>query len=307
MNEFASEISRHVWRSKYRYVDHTANEHRIADSWRRIARALAAVEPKDNALWEDRFFSILQDFKFLPGGRIQAGAGTARKVTLFNCFVMGMIDDSIPGIFRALQEGAVTMQQGGGIGIDFSTLRPRGTQAKGAGSIASGPVSFMQVWDAMCGTILSTGARRGAMMATLRCDHPDIEEFVAAKQQAGRLRRFNLSVLVTDAFMAAVRSDADWPLVFPAAAFEGDGETVSREWSGLDRPGFLSRGAPYPRPPPLGPYPAGRTTMPSPASCSSTASTNSIISGTGSRSAPPTHAERFHCRPTGPAIWVRSI
>ena len=236
MNEFASEISSHVWQSKYRYVDYVANEQNIADSWRRIARALASAEPKDNTLWEERFFSILQDFKFLPGGRIQAGAGTPRKVTLFNCFVMGTIDDSIPGIFRALQEGAVTMQQGGGIGIDFSTLRPRGTQAKGAGSIASGPVSFMQVWDAMCGTILSTGARRGAMMATLRCDHPDIEEFVAAKQQAGYLRRFNLSVLVTDAFMAAVRGDADWPLVFPAAAFEGDGETVSREWSGSAGP-----------------------------------------------------------------------
>jgi ribonucleoside-diphosphate reductase alpha chain len=236
MNEFASEISRHVWRSKYRYVDRTVSEHRISDSWRRIARTLAAVEPEENALWEDRFFSILQDFKFLPGGRIQAGAGTARKVTLFNCFVMGMVEDSIPGIFRALQEGAVTMQQGGGIGIDFSTLRPRGTQAKGAGSIASGPVSFMQVWDAMCGTILSTGARRGAMMATLRCDHPDIEEFLAAKQQVGHLRRFNLSVLVTDALMAAVRNDADWPLVFPAAAFEGDGQTVLREWSGSAGP-----------------------------------------------------------------------
>ena len=236
MNEFASEISRHVWRSKYRYVDRAASEHKIAESWRRIARALAAVETKDNVLWEDRFFSILLDFKFLPGGRIQAGAGTDRNVTLFNCFVMGTIDDSIQGIFRALQEGAVTMQQGGGIGIDFSTLRPRGTQAKGAGSIASGPISFMQIWDAMCGTILSTGARRGAMMATLRCDHPDIEEFVAAKQQAGRLRRFNLSVLVTDAFMAAVRSNADWPLVFPAAAFEGKGETVSRVWPGSAGP-----------------------------------------------------------------------
>src|SRR5665811_2318549 len=163
MNEFASEISRHVWRSKYRYTDQGTCEHGLVDTWGRIARTLAAVEPKDNALWEDRYFSILQDFKFLPGGRIQAGAGTARKVTLFNCFVMGRIEDSIPGIFRALQEGAVTMQQGGGIGIDFSTLRPRGTHAKGAGSIASGPVSFMQVWDAMCGTILSTGARRGAM------------------------------------------------------------------------------------------------------------------------------------------------
>src|SRR6516162_7402179 len=123
------------------------------------------------------------------------------------------------------------MQQGGGIGVDFSTLRPRGTPAKGAGSIASGAVSFMHLWDAMCGTILSTGARRGAMMATLRCDHPDIEEFITAKQQPGRLRRFNLSVQVTDAFMTAVRSDAQWPLVFPAAAFGGDGETVSREWS----------------------------------------------------------------------------
>ena len=236
MNEFASDISGHVWQTKYRYADHGTYEQGPVDTWRRIARTLAAVEPKDAALWEERFFGILQDFKFLPGGRIQAGAGTARKVTLFNCFVMGTVEDSIPGIFRALQEGAVTMQQGGGIGIDFSTLRPRGTHAKGAGSIASGPVSFMQVWDAMCGTILSTGARRGAMMATLRCDHPDIEEFVAAKQQAGRLRRFNLSILVTDAFMAAVRSDADWPLVFSAEAFEGDGDTVLREGSNLTGP-----------------------------------------------------------------------
>ncbi len=126
----------------------------------------------------------------------------------------------------------MTMQQGGGIGYDFSTLRPRGTRAKGAGTIASGPVSFMQVWDAMCGTILSTGARRGAMMATLRCDHPDIEEFITAKQQAGRLRRFNLSVLVTDAFMTAVRTDAEWPLGFPAAALDSDGSLMLRAWSG---------------------------------------------------------------------------
>jgi ribonucleoside-diphosphate reductase alpha chain len=149
---------------------------------------------------------------------------------------MGPVEDSIPGIFRALQEGAVTMQQGGGIGVDFSTLRPRGTRARTAGNIASGPLSFMHIWDAMCGTVLSTGARRGAMMATLRCDHPDIEEFVTAKQQPGQLRRFNLSVLVTDAFMAAVHSDAEWPLVFPAAAFEGDGETISREWPGAGEP-----------------------------------------------------------------------
>lgn len=157
-------------------------------------------------------------------------------VTLFNCFVMGPVEDSIPGIFRALEEAAVTMQKGGGIGIDFSTLRPLGTKARGTGSITSGPLSFMQIWDSMCGTILSTGSRRGAMMATLRCDHPDIEEFVAAKRQPGQLRRFNLSVLVTDAFMAAMRSDAQWPLVFPAAAFDGNGPTIDRAWSNAREP-----------------------------------------------------------------------
>ncbi len=236
MDDFTNEISRHIWQSKYRFAEHSVSERGVGDTWCRVARALAAVEPKDAGLWEERFLSALRDFRFLPGGRIQAGAGTARHVTLFNCFVMGPVEDSIPGIFRALEESAVTMQQGGGIGIDFSTLRPRGTQAKAAGGVASGPASFMRVWDATCGTILSTGARRGAMMATLRCDHPDIEEFVTAKQEAGQLRRFNLSVQVTDAFMAAVRADADWLLVFPAATFEGEGETVAREWPGSEGP-----------------------------------------------------------------------
>jgi ribonucleoside-diphosphate reductase alpha chain len=235
MDEFANEISHHVWQTKYRFADHAVSECSIADTWRRVARVLAATEPRNPEIWEERFFAILQDFKFLPGGRIQAGAGTARDVTLFNCFVMGTIEDSIPGIFRALEEGAVTMQQGGGIGIDFSTLRPRGTITKRAG-IASGPISFMQVWDAACGTILSTGVRRGAMMATLRCDHPDIEEFITAKQQPGQLRRFNMSVQVTDAFVAAARSDANWPLLFPAAALDGDGQTVMREWPGSGQP-----------------------------------------------------------------------
>ena len=128
------------------------------------------------------------------------------------------------------------MQQGGGIGYDFSTLRPRGAEAKTVGTIASGPVSFMHVWDAMCGTILSTGARRGAMMATLRCDHPDIDEFILAKQQAGAMRRFNLSVQITDAFMEAVRQDLEWPLLFPAATFAGSGETILRDWPGFNEP-----------------------------------------------------------------------
>ena len=232
-----TDISHHVWSAKYRHHDGDREERTIAETWRRVATALAAVEPEDaQAFSAERFYGILEDFKFLPGGRIQAGVGTERNVTLFNCFVMGLIEDSIPGIFAALQEAAVTMQQGGGIGCDFSTLRPQGVRAKGVGNIASGPVSFMQVWDAMCGTILSTGARRGAMMATLRCDHPDIEAFIAAKQRAGQLRHFNLSVLISDAFMTAVRSDGAWPLVFPAAKVEASGPTLMRAWSGSAEP-----------------------------------------------------------------------
>ena len=155
----------------------------------------------------------MADFAFLPAGRILAGAGTGRAVTLFNCFVMGRIEDDLGSIFDNVKEAALTMQQGGGIGHDFSTLRPKGALVKSIGADASGPVSFMDVWDAMCRTIMSAGARRGAMMATLRCDHPDIEAFIDAKADPARLRNFNLSVLVTDAFIRAVRNDAAWALV----------------------------------------------------------------------------------------------
>ena len=234
---FQADVSRHVWETKYRYRDgRDGGDRTIADSWRRIALALSAVETRDQDLWERRFFDILKGFKFLPGGRILAGAGTGRNVTLFNCFVMGTIEDSMEGIFRALHEGAITMQQGGGVGYDFSTVRPRGTRARGVGAIASGPVSFMAVWDAMCETILSTGARRGAMMGTLRCDHPDIEEFVSAKQLPGALRHFNLSIQVTDAFMDAVRRDAEWDLAFPDIAGSESGEAILRDWPGYGEP-----------------------------------------------------------------------
>ncbi|MEO5375466.1 MAG: adenosylcobalamin-dependent ribonucleoside-diphosphate reductase [Alphaproteobacteria bacterium] len=208
-------ISHRIWDMKYRLktgegapVDKT-----IADTWRRVARALAAPE-KTPATWEEPFFQAMTDFKFLPAGRILAGAGTDRRVTLFNCFVMGVIPDDMGGIFEHLREAALTMQQGGGIGYDFSTLRPKGAPVLGVGADASGPLSFMDVWDAMCRTIMSAGSRRGAMMATMRCDHPDIDAFIAAKREAGRLRMFNLSVLVSDAFMRAVETDAPWDLVF---------------------------------------------------------------------------------------------
>jgi ribonucleoside-diphosphate reductase alpha chain len=237
---FDTEISRHIWDAKYRWREPgEVRDGSIEDSWRRVARAVASVEPPaDRGVWEQRFYSILEDFRFLPGGRIQAGAGTGHRVTLFNCFVMGTIEDSLDSIFDALKEGALTMQQGGGVGYDFSTLRPSGAPAVSVGVTASGPVSFMHIWDAMCATILSTGARRGAMMATLRCDHPDIEAFIRVKQDAAKLRHFNLSVLISDAFMQAVHDDADWPLVFPLGSRElaAADQTVERMWSGSAQP-----------------------------------------------------------------------
>jgi ribonucleoside-diphosphate reductase alpha chain len=238
---FETSISRHIWDTKYRYREgDTVRDADVGETWRRVAKALARVEKGERKAWEAAFFDVLRDFRFLPGGRILAGAGTGRRVTLFNCFVMGTVEDSMDGIFDALKEGALTMQQGGGVGYDFSTLRPSGTQAKSVGGIASGPVSFMRIWDSMCATLLSTGARRGAMMATLRCDHPDIEHFVTVKQDPRELRHFNLSVLVSDAFMAAVEQDADWPLVFPDAQLleggpPGEG-VVERDWSGAGGP-----------------------------------------------------------------------
>ncbi|MEI4488512.1 adenosylcobalamin-dependent ribonucleoside-diphosphate reductase [Frigidibacter sp. MR17.14] len=220
MTRFPAAISEQIWDMKYRLkeADGTAIDGTVEDTWRRIARALASVE-KDAAGWEERFYGALEDFKYLPAGRIVAGAGTGRTVTLFNCFVMGTVPDSMSGIFDMLKEAALTMQQGGGIGYDFSTIRPRGAEVKGVAADASGPLSFMDVWDAMCRTIMSAGSRRGAMMATMRCDHPDIESFIAAKQDSARLRMFNLSVLVTDPFMEAVKADRSWDLKFDGKVY----------------------------------------------------------------------------------------
>ena len=239
--EFTSPLAEHVWKSKYRFLDASAGRDRtVRETWQRVARALAGVEPVGADVLERRFLSVLGGFRFLPGGRIHAGAGTGKRVTLFNCFVMGHIEDCIDSIFDNLKEGAVTMQEGGGVGYDFSTLRPMGSVARATGRIASGPVSFMHIWDAMCGTLLSTGARRGAMMATLRCDHPDIEVFIDAKRDENALRRFNLSVQVTDALMQAVKADDLWALVFPVDALEDDpvigDEVVMRSWPGKPNP-----------------------------------------------------------------------
>ncbi|MEM7643742.1 MAG: adenosylcobalamin-dependent ribonucleoside-diphosphate reductase [Pseudomonadota bacterium] len=220
MSAFAAPIAEQIWDMKYRLKDAAGlpMDGTVEATWDRIAKALAAPE-SDPAAWEGRFREALDGFRFLPAGRIVAGAGTDRSVTLFNCFVMGTIEDSMSGIFSALREAALTLQQGGGIGYDFSTIRPKGADVQGVAADASGPLSFMDVWDAMCRTIMSAGSRRGAMMATLRCDHPDVLDFVAAKADPARLRMFNLSVLVTDPFMEAVASDGDWDLIFQGRIF----------------------------------------------------------------------------------------
>jgi ribonucleoside-diphosphate reductase alpha chain len=215
-------ISQQIWDMKYRLKgpDGAPVDRTIEDTWQRIAASLAEAETSESRdAWTARFADALADFKFLPAGRIIAGAGAKRTVTLFNCFVMGTIPDDMSGIFEHLREAALTMQQGGGIGYDFSTLRPKGAPVKGVGADASGPLTFMDVWDAMCRTIMSAGHRRGAMMATLRCDHPDIEAFIEAKHTPGRLRMFNLSVLVTDDFMAAVKQDQPWELKFGGVTY----------------------------------------------------------------------------------------
>ncbi len=210
-------LAHQIWDMKYRLKgpDGTPVDRTIEDTWARVALAAAQAEaPERRRETALAFADALTQHRFLPAGRILAGAGTARKVTLFNCFVMGRIPDDLGGIFSHLREAALTMQQGGGIGYDFSTLRPSGAAVEGVGADASGPISFMNVWDSMCATIMSAGTRRGAMMGTLRCDHPDIEAFIDAKRDPARLKNFNLSVLVTDAFMEAVKEDRIRDLTF---------------------------------------------------------------------------------------------
>jgi ribonucleoside-diphosphate reductase alpha chain len=217
---FDNPLAGEIWASKYRFHSSgAAGDESVEDTWARVAAAIAEAEAPDlRGPMRGRFEEALRDHRFLPAGRILAGAGTARAVTLFNCFVMGRIPDDLGGIFAHVREAALTLQQGGGVGMDFSSIRPAGAAVKGVDADASGPLSFMDVWDSMCRTILSAGQRRGAMMGCLRIDHPDIEAFIDAKRDGTRLRNFNLSVLVPDAFMAALGADADWPLTFEGQA-----------------------------------------------------------------------------------------
>ena len=212
---FTQTIARDIWEAKYQYKTRQKRiDDSVSDTFKRVASGLASVEDiGKRSIVEAAFLSAISDFKLIPAGRILAGAGTRRNVTLSNTFVMRTIPDSVSGIMQTLNDAALTMQMGGGIGFDFSTLRPAGFDVGGLDCPAAGPLSAMDIFDATCKMLVS-GMGRGAMMATLRCDHPDIEAFILAKSDRTRLRNFNLSVMVTDAFMRAVDHDAPWDLIW---------------------------------------------------------------------------------------------
>jgi len=210
------DISNDIWNRKYRFKgnENASEDKTPKETMNRVAMSIAASE-KDKSRWEKEFKEILTSQSFLPGGRIIANAGTKRsQVTMFNCYVMDTIPDSIEGIFDTVKDSAVTQKQGGGVGFDFSTLRPIDSHIEGCGAKSSGPLSFMQVLDSTCRTIMSAGQRRGAQMGVMRCDHPDIEAFIAAKRGNASLQMFNLSVAITEKFIAAVKNNEDWELSF---------------------------------------------------------------------------------------------
>lgn len=232
-----------IWDKKYRLkakngvpVDQT-----IDDTYRRVAKALSEAEPdaERRAYWNERFLWALRRGA-IPAGRITSNAGALEHkpaTSTINCTVSGSIPDSMDGILDKVHEAGLTLKAGCGIGYEFSTLRPRGAYVSGAGAHTSGPLSFMDIYDKMCFTVSSAGGRRGAQMGTFDVSHPDVKEFIGAKREDGRLRQFNLSLLITDGFMDAVNKDADWPLIFPISVKEqgdldlGDAsQVVWRDW-----------------------------------------------------------------------------
>ena len=219
-------IANDIWKDKYRYtpIGRESDEQKVEDSLVRMVRGVYAKDADVEALRDAAKAVVLREF--IPAGRIQAGAGTDKTVTLINCYVNEDIEDSMPGIMHALTGAALTMQQGGGIGTDFTTIRPNGALVRSTGSVSSGVLPFMDMQDAMCITIRSSGSRRGAMMGTLADWHPDILDFIEAKTKQGRLTNFNVSVLVSDAFMQAVEEDDDWHLGFGVPRADGEHAAV---------------------------------------------------------------------------------
>jgi ribonucleoside-diphosphate reductase alpha chain len=236
--------SEDIWDKKYRLKDHQeeAVDKSVADTWARVAKALADVESKRGGYWRKEFNWALQNGA-IPAGRIVSNAGAEAykpATSTINCTVSGTITDSMEDILQKNLEAGLTLKAGCGIGYEFSTLRPKGAYVAGAGANTSGPLSFMDIFDKMCFTISSAGGRRGAQMATFDVHHPDVSEFIRAKREAGRLRQFNLSLLITDAFIQAVKADAIWPLSFPATAADLERENLVKDdpeqvlWRRLD-------------------------------------------------------------------------
>ncbi|MGA8277874.1 MAG: adenosylcobalamin-dependent ribonucleoside-diphosphate reductase [Rhodanobacteraceae bacterium] len=232
-----------IWDKKYRLKTKQGEpvDVSIDDTYQRVARALSEVEvtPEKQKYWNERFLWALRRGA-IPAGRITSNAGAQQhkpKTSTINCTVSGTIEDSMDNILDRVHEAGLTLKAGCGIGYEFSTLRPRGAYVSGAGAYTSGPLSFMDIYDKMCFTVSSAGGRRGAQMGTFDVAHPDVREFIRAKREDGRLRQFNLSLLITDGFMQAVEDDADWPLVFPIHVKEEDEVDLSdpatvvwREW-----------------------------------------------------------------------------
>ena len=226
--------SEDIWDKKYRLKNKEGNpvDETIDATYRRVARALANVEDKGKQdHWFERFVWALRNGA-IPAGRIISNAGAQEHkpaTSTINCTVSGIVEDSMAGILEKNLEAGLTLKAGCGIGYEFSTLRPRGAYVSGAGAYTSGPLSFMDIFDKMCFTVSSAGGRRGAQMATFDVSHPDVVDFIRAKREDGRLRQFNLSLLVTEEFMEAVKNDDDWSLFFPICAKEADGNELLDE------------------------------------------------------------------------------
>ena len=223
------EASLDIWDKKYRLSakDGTPVDKTMDDTYKRVARALADVEHEPvREHWNERFLWALRRGA-IPAGRVTSNAGALEHkpaTSTINCTVSGIIGDSMDDILNKVHEAGLTLKAGCGIGYEFSTLRPRGAYVSGAGAYTSGPLSFMDIYDKMCFTVSSAGGRRGAQMGTFDVGHPDAMEFIRAKRENGRLRQFNLSLLITDEFMQAVREDKDWNLAFPLLQKEYDPE-----------------------------------------------------------------------------------
>jgi ribonucleoside-diphosphate reductase alpha chain len=225
----ATPIGQRIWASRYRGTGNGGTiESDLPATWRRVAHALAGVERSDIPKWEKCFFELLEDFRFVPGGRVLAGAGLRHAPSLFNCFVMSRPTSEAAQLTQCLSELTQTVLAGGGVGYDFSAVAPAGS----GGDLRGGVAPMLHLWNGLCAALSAGRVRGGAMLGSLRCDHPDIEAFVAAKREHGALDHFNLSVLVTDAFMRAVGADADWPLLFPQTNALSDDFFIDRAWPG---------------------------------------------------------------------------